>query len=477
MMKEKLIDLLKTYCSTSIPMHMPGHKRNTMLNGADYLKRICADCDITEIDGFDDLHNAHGILSESMRDAAKLWGSDRAYFLVNGSTCGILAGIKSIAGNGGRVVVARNCHKSVYNALELCRLEPYFIYSDIEPNTGAYCAVNAEQVVKALETCPDAKLVIVTSPTYEGIVSDISGICREAHKRNIPVLVDEAHGAHLGFGHGFPDSAVHAKADIVVQSLHKTLPSLTQTAILHLNGSLVCAKKIENALDTFETSSPSYLLMSSIDGCVHLLEEKSDELFEKWNENLNMFHKLTSCLTHLNILGSKDAPTGAYDFDKSKIVICTQKAGICGAQLMERLRSEYSIECEMASERYVIAMTGMGDTEKTLKQLAKALLEIDTSLPGGTNNTNYIYPANVEIVMPAYLATTLDQEAVSPETAAGRVSAEYFWAYPPGIPLYIPGERIGEEFIKLLSVYATGKITLRSNSSELPDKIYVIKDK
>ena len=222
-------------------MHMPGHKRGNY----PYLAGM-ADIDITETEGFDNLHSASGVLLKSMEKAAALRGADRAFYLVNGSTCGILAAVCAVLERGDRVLVARNCHKSVYNALELAGAEPVFVYPQINAECGVIGSVRPEDVELEIGKNPDIKLIIVTSPTYEGVISDLKKICELAHKRGIPVLADAAHGAHLGF-YGFSGDAVSAGADISVESLHKTLPSLTQTAICYVGRTCRSHKNRGNA--------------------------------------------------------------------------------------------------------------------------------------------------------------------------------------------------------------------------------------
>jgi arginine/lysine/ornithine decarboxylase len=228
-----LLELLQTYSqSDALPMHMPGHKRNTAL--FPYLETLGAALDITEIDSFGNLHAPEGILAERMTQAARLWGSKQAWWLVGGSTCGLLAAIDAATNAGDKVLLGRNCHKSVYNACMLCHLETAYIQPHSFPHHCFADIITPQQVEQALAEHPDTRLVVLTSPTYEGLTSDILAISKIVHAHNAVLLVDEAHGGHLGFDNHFPTSAVKLGADMVVQSLHKTLPSLTQTALLHL---------------------------------------------------------------------------------------------------------------------------------------------------------------------------------------------------------------------------------------------------
>ncbi|MDP4133421.1 MAG: PLP-dependent transferase [Bacillota bacterium] len=463
-----LLEQLNQYRNTMLPMHMPGHKRNTEL--APYLSELLASCDITEASGFDNLHSAHGILKEGMEQAATLWGSKRAFWLVNGSTCGILSGIKASVPIGGKVICARNCHKSVYNALSLIRAVPVFLMPETEAETGTFGPLKPDNVAAALEENPDAKLVILTSPTYEGVISDISGICRAAHAKGIPVLVDEAHGAHLGFGYGFPEGAIHAGADLVVQSLHKTLPSLTQTALLHINGNIVDERKVENALSVFETSSPSYLLMASISGCINLLETRTPELFSAWHENIRQFMHKTKDLKKLSLM------SGLWLRDPSKIIIQTDHIGMTGAELADILRRNYHIEPEMAAGNYVVAMTGMGDTPETMDALANALLELDACL-NLSEPASFPPPVLPERAMLPHEAEAVPKMIIKLSEAEGCISAETVWAYPPGIPLVIPGEKLTEQVLSLMQEYLSLGIPLESTMGNMPKNIYVLQQR
>lgn len=452
-----------------IPFHMPGHKRNGALFPT--LAKLGAEYDITEIDGFDNLHNAEGILKNSMRLASKLWGSLRSFYLVNGSTGGIISAIFSCVPFGGRVICARNCHKSVYNALKIRGAKAEFINPKYDPKTGICGEISPEDVKKACENFDGASLVIITSPTYEGVISDVGAICETAHKFNIPVLVDAAHGAHLSFGN-FEKSAVHCGADIVVQSLHKTLASLTQTAILHVCSARVDTEKLYENLAIFQTSSPSYFFMASIDLLVRTLCEKKDEIFSDWQKRLDEFYQKTESLKNLEILSEKY--NFGFAFDRSKIVILTHKTNISGAKLMKILRDEYSIECEMCSAKYVVAMTGMGDSNENMQKFADALLEIDKTLKSHKNSEISIYPQKFESVMTAFDTEKYINRETDFKTAENEISAEYVFAYPPGIPIIIPGERVSAEIIKIIEIYNKNGIELLGTKGGNGEKIHII---
>ena len=266
-----LRERLRTYgAGNAYPFHMPGHKRQKQPGSL-----FPYDLDITEIDGFDNLHHAEGILAEAMERAAKLWGSRKSFFLVNGSSAGLLAGIRALTKRGDKVLMARGCHRAVYHAVELCGLHPVYMQAAWVEEMQISGSIQPETVEKHLQEHPDCNLVVLTSPTYEGVVSDIAEIAKITHRYGAYLLVDEAHGAHLGFcEEGFPDTAVHLGADVVVQSLHKTLPCPTQTAILHVCTEQVDATEVGRQLSVFQTSSPSYVFMAEMDGCISLLERE-----------------------------------------------------------------------------------------------------------------------------------------------------------------------------------------------------------
>ncbi|MCF0124768.1 MAG: aminotransferase class I/II-fold pyridoxal phosphate-dependent enzyme, partial [Clostridia bacterium] len=347
----------ENYC----PMHMPGHKRNIELLKNKFPYNI----DITEIYGFDDLHNPEGVIKQIEEKAKELYGSKRSFALINGSTCGILAGIRAVVKQNDTILVARNCHKSVYHAIEMNSLKPIYLTPKIN-EYGIEESIDSVEVKEKLENNKEIKLIVITSPNYEGYISDIESIVKIAHKQGIPVLVDEAHGAHLKFMKGLEKyEALNSGADIVVQSLHKTLPALTQTAVMHINGELVKEKNIEEQLEVFETSSPSYILMASIEEALDIVKRDGEILFKKYQENLVEFYKKAKKLKNLKIIGNETKEI----FDNGKIVVVTENTNITGKELSDILRKEYKIEVEMSSTNYLIAMTSICDSDENFKRL------------------------------------------------------------------------------------------------------------
>ena len=463
---------IKELTAGKVPMHMPGHKRAMApVEGLPY------EIDITEIEGADDLHDARGMLAASMKRASALWGSKRTWYLVGGSTCGILAGIRAAIPFGSEVIAARNCHRSVYHALELGGYRVHWIYPPADPDYGFCLSVPPEEIGRALRRFPDAAGVVITSPTYEGVLSDVRAIAARCHRAGIPLIVDEAHGAHLGLFEegGFAPGAVSRGADLVVQSAHKTLPALTQTGLLHI-GPRIRGQEVERQLGIFETSSPSYPLMASLDGCVDLLTERGPELFEAWGARLDHFDQKTAGLARIEIFGrgasgQEGRHPDMYAFDRSKILIGFHGLHLTGEKAAGILRERYGIETEMAGPEYVLAMTGCGDTDENLEILAAALCEMDREYSeaeerpsgraagrpgtkarpeGEKPRAAYAAYPKARTAMRSFDAVNEPWESVPVMSCVGRISAEYLYLYPPGIPFLAPGEYILEEHMAFL---------------------------
>lgn len=440
---EKALDAYKD--TDMYPFHMPGHKRQSFDFPNPYT------IDITEIEGFDNLHHASGILAQAQKRGAELYGSRECFYLVNGSTCGILAAVSAAVKKGQRVLVARNCHKAVYHALFLRELRAEYLYPSVTAGS-IQGQITPEQVEQALLSHGDIAAVIITSPTYEGIVSDIEGIARAAHARGVPLIVDEAHGAHFGFGGGFPENAVRQGADAVIMSLHKTMPAFTQTALLHLCTDRISGEQVKKYLGIYETSSPSYVLMAGMDSCIRLIREEGARLFLEFRKKLDSFYQHTRGLKRLHVMVRTDLPQSeAYAWDDSKIVIFTGTSGLTGKQLYEKLLQEYHLQMEMVSLDYVLGMTSVMDREEGFERLAAALKEIDeksfsqepclkASLAGmyGEN------PKGMELSE----AWEMPVQSVPFSEAAGKLCGDYIYLYPPGIPMIVPGEVITESFLR-----------------------------
>lgn len=462
----KLYQKLEDYSGqNNCPMHMPGHKRNVELLG----NKLPYHMDITEIHGFDDLHHPEGIIQEIEEKAKRIYKSKRSFILVNGSTCGILAGIRSVVKPYDKILIARNSHKSVYHAIELNLLEPIYGMPKIN-EVGIETCMEPQKIESILKENADIRLVVLTSPTYEGVISDIKKIVPIVHRYGIPVLVDEAHGAHLNFIEELrPYEALNAGADIVIQSLHKTLPALTQTAVMHIQGDLIKENEVARQLAIFETSSPSYLFMSSIDECLTVLEEKGRELFQRYDKNLKEFYQETEKFQKLKILGNVIEKDQIYD--RGKIVILTNNTNITGKELAKILRKDYKIEVEMANTNYVIAMTSICDTKENFERLLVALKQIDKKITKTKNKEMYDTFQLPERLLSINKAIHQDENLkwVDFKNAEGKIAKEYVWIYPPGIPMMVPGEVMDKEMIKKLENIMKSNIEVRTSSGKFPN--------
>ncbi len=384
-MERYLDQTLIEYSQSDIyPFHMPGHKRQPL--GEWTPEQI----DITEIAGFDDLHHAEGILREGQERLARVFGADESFYLVNGSTAGNLAAICGCVERGGRLLVAANCHKSVYDAAFLAEarimpLEPEWA----DAAWGVPGSVDPAQVADMLAAYPDTRAVVITSPTYDGVVSDVRAIADIAHARGIPLIVDAAHGAHFGFSDGFPPKAIALGADLSVESLHKTLPAYTQSAALHLMRTpWVDAERVRRYLDIFQSTSPSYVLMAGIDRCVRMVEEdaaryrdpatRTDSRLGQWEERLARFYRDSEGLANVRVFPADAASRpGVFQRDPSRILISAAAVGLSGPRLYDLLLEGYRLQMERSAERYVLALTSPMDTDEGFTRLTRALEEID----------------------------------------------------------------------------------------------------
>ena len=485
-----IFDKLKAYSDSDYyAFHMPGHKRNLDLMDGTSPYRI----DITEIDGFDDLHHAEGILRDAQERAARVYHADETHFLVNGSTVGILSAILGTTEKGDSILVERNCHKSVYHAIYLNELDPVYLYPKFDTEQGLSTEIDAADVQKALEEHPKIRAVMIVSPTYDGVVSDIEKIAEIVHAKGCPLIVDEAHGAHFGFDPYFPKSANIYGADLVINSLHKTLPALTQTALLHVNGELVNRSRVKRYLDMLQSSSPSYILMSSIDACIGLLEETQKEqvqedesetysdarsdckyknIFSEYAKRIEALRKDLKRLKYLKIIQTDNTDR----YDRSKFVISVKHAPMSSHELYEILLHRYHLQMEMLAGTYVLAMTTVGDTQEGLDRLRDALLEIDKEI-----DTRQGRPSAIETDLPlsgrqpALEKVWTIAEAVnrtdkiqkrSFEDSIGCISVEYAYLYPPGSPLIVPGERITKEAVEILHWYQEHDFSIEGLQSE-----------
>ncbi len=459
-MNKAITTFLTEHADTNpVSFHMPGHKGSRIYreNGYGYFLDKIMDCDITEIPGADNLFQTEGIIAETMKKYERLYGVKKSYLLVNGSSGGLISAILACVRPGGKLIMARNSHKSIFNALGLASIEPVYAYPEEAEGCGILGEITAEEIVRCMDDNPDADAVILPSPNYYGICSNVRKIAEEVHKRGKVLIVDQAHGAHLrlfekyaGSGAGcacaecgFPESAETQGADIVINSIHKTLASFTQSALLNLTSDRVNPFVMEDKLQTIESSSPSYLLMATLDINADLLEKSGERLIKEWTDNLEYFYTEAEKIPGLRVIMPQN-------MDRTKINIDMSAYGINGNEL-EELLMERDIFIELVTGNIVMCMTGIGNTRRDYERLLQALEEIASQL--GENKTcgQAIRPAGQPEVLTRVLekkAVPVEKEFVLIDEAAGRVCGSSIIPYPPGIPIVCPGEVIDEAVIE-----------------------------
>lgn len=445
-MNAPLYNELMAYSQSKLAFHMPGHKFGTI---ADLNKLNLSSLDNTEAIGMDNLYEASGIIKQAMNLMADFYGAKETIFLTNGSTAGILTSILSTCKEGDKLIVARNAHHSVWSGLVLAGVTPIYInpvYLEEEDILGE---VTPKTIEEALIQYPDAKGVLIVSPTYEGVVSDIGAISKVVHKHDKLLIVDEAHGAHFVLGNSFPISSTRKGADLVINSMHKTLPALTQSGLLHICSNRVKYEKVIEALRMIQTSSPSYIMMGLMDYIrCYILEHHALIKRQYIDELVLMRDRLRINLQTLRLVEKEP-----QFYDRSKLVISTYYAHMNGYQLADILNKHFNIVVEAALDNYIILMTTMADQKLTLNRLEHALQVIDSNV----ERVNRKERINLFITQSMSLGTSprkifySKKQWLEISECQGKRATKNIMLYPPGIPLVCIGEEIQEKHIRTLT--------------------------
>ena len=447
--KSPIYNMITNYGkSMPLPFHMPGH---LMGRGLPDLLKNAGMLDITEIPGADCLHNPEGVIAEAQILAARLFGAERTFFLVNGSTIGIHAMMRSVVKPGGKILIGRDSHRSVLNAAALLGANPYFIMPEYDEKEHLALGYDVESIKKALSENPDIQAVLLSRPNYFGIATRLEAISEIVHSYGIPLLIDEAHGAHFSFEQSFPVPALKSGADVCVQSLHKTLPALTQTALLHISkNSLVDPDTLFEQLSMLQTTSPSYILLASIDIAREVMEEEGEALYASLKKRIETFY-----LKLGRIPGVRRAAVSKkyYDTDFTRIVLSFEESGLSGFDAERILRESSLIYPEMADSHHVVLIATPYHTEKDFLTLLEGIKLVikkgnHSDIKRITEPIIYSLP---EKRLSLCEAINRGKKLIMLSEAEGQTAGAAITPFPPGIPLVYPGEVISRELIR----YAT----------------------
>lgn len=472
--RKPLIDRLIFHAGNNpVSFHVPGHKSRFLYGRLEH-EFLCKvmELDVTEIPGMDNLHCPEGIIKEAQGLAAEAYGVDSTYFLVNGSTCGILAALLAATKPGDKIIIDRYSHSSVQSGLILGRLKPVYASRPVDRLTGIPLSVDLNRIGEAIAENPDAVAVFVTNPGYYGVCSDIRAISKLAQLNNMLLIVDEAHGAHLKFCDGLPESAVDTEADIIVQSAHKTLPAMTQGSWLHVKGERVDRGRLERMLGIFQSTSPSYPIMASLDMARHVMvtggEERLKMIVGKLRGtrmDINLLDKGLFCPGREYFTGK-----GAFDFDETKLVINTSRAGISGYELDLKLRESKNIYGELYDLVNWLGVVTVGSLPGDLDALVEACSIVET---GGARVASL---PDFDLEMPPgdldpWEVLERDVVSVKLEEAENMVAASGITPYPPGIPIVCPGERITSGVIDRIELYLSFNMNIKGYRNGFVDVI------
>lgn len=451
-----LFDALKKYVDDkTVQFHVPGHKQGKGIpEFMEVVGKNTLAIDLTCLPDTDNICNSVSTIKHAQQLAAQAYKADHAFFLVNGTTYGIQAMIMAVCEPGDKIIIPRNAHKSAVGGLILSGAHPIYIEPEIHPEFGISMGITPEAVERTLHRHPDAKAIFVVYPTYYGCASDLRSIVDIAHTKGIPVVVDEAHGAHLVFHEELPISAMECGADLSANSTHKLAGSMTQSSILLLREGLVNPLKVKSVLNLTQTTSPSYVLMASLDIARKQMATKGKELLSNTLKLVDYVRKELSRVNGLELLDDNViGQYGCVDFDRTKVTVNVLGLGMSGYEMEKILRKEYRLQVELSDLYNVIFLITIGDDWESVKYLVESV----KAVAAGRSKSNVIkycplLPEIPELAVSPREAFYSDTKFVPFDEAEGEICAEMIMAYPPGIPLVLPGERITREIISYVEI-------------------------
>ncbi len=465
-----------------VQFHIPGHKKGAGIDPEfrDFIGDNALSIDLINIGPLDDLHQPKGIIKQAQILAAEAFGADHTFFSVQGTSGAIMAMVMAVCGPDDKIIVPRNVHKSVMSAIVFSGAIPVFIHPEIDEQLGISHGITTDAVEKALAQHPDAKAVLVINPTYFGISADLKKIVEISHAHGIPVLVDEAHGVHIHFHEKLPLSAMQAGADMAATSVHKLGGSMTQSSILNVREGLVSAKHVQSILSMLTTTSTSYLLLASLDVARKRLATEGRELIDKTIQLAQSIRDRINQIDHLycvgaEILGSK----ATFDYDPTKLIISVKDLGLTGYDVEKWLREKYNIEVELSDLYNILCIITFGDTETEGDLLVKALKDLADECE---HRSEKVEPLKVLLPNIPVLALTprdafyAETEIIPFEESEGRIIAEFVMVYPPGIPIFIPGEIITKENLHYIRENLEAGLPVQGPEDDELKTIHVIKE-
>lgn len=444
-----LFDAMKKYIDDKvIPFHVPGHKHGEGIRELrDYVGERVLQMDVNGMDDLDYINNPTGVILKSEELLANAYGAQSSFFLVNGTTSGVQAMILSACEPGSRIILPRNAHKSTIGGIILSGAIPVYIQPEINKELGIAMGISVEAFKNAIKENSHASAAFLINPTYYGIASDIKSLVRIAHMKGMPVLVDEAHGAHMPFHEEFPLTAMEAGADMSAVSLHKTGGSMTQSSALLLRNRQD-NEKVRQVLNLTYTSSASYVLLCSLDIARKQLAMNGKELLDETLQNARWARAQINQIHGLYAFGNELIGTpGCRDFDETKLGIHVRRLGISGYKMESILRRDYNIQVEMSDLYNILAVVTIGDKRESLSALVDALRDIAEKSDVSEPNSDLLIPLNPEMIVTPREAFYSAKRTVLMENSVGEIAGEMIMAYPPGIPVVVPGERISKDIV------------------------------
>lgn len=474
--------LLKHRNRHPIQFHIPGHKKGSGMDPAfrEFVGDNVLSIDLINIAPLDDLHSPKGAIKEAQQLAAEAFGADYTFFSIQGTSGAIMTMIMSVVGQGDKILVPRNVHKSIMSAIVFSGAIPIFIHPEVDTELGISHGITPESVERALETYPDAKAVLVINPTYFGFVADLQRIVDIVHARNIPVIVDEAHGVLMKFHDDLPLSAMQAGADMAATSVHKLGGSMTQSSVLNVREGLVSAKRVQTVLSMLTTTSTSYPLLASLDTARRQLAVHGYDLISDAIRLAQDTRKRINAIPHLYCVGREKLHSSAtFDMDPLKLLISVKDLGITGHQAEEWLRYNANIEVELSDLYNILCLTTMGDSKKEMNLLVNALQRMSQAFDSEAviTETNVHVPEIPALSMTPRDAFYAETEIIPLKDAHDRISAEFIMVYPPGIPIFIPGEVITQETIDFIQQNIEAGLPVQGLEDDTLQNIRVIQER